>query len=154
MSYLHRGNGYQPTGNVNSEPDAMHGDGVDPEGYPAPAPAHELDPFGGDMFPEPGDVEYGAADIGPRQATPEDLVVLERLRKIVGTGPYVIVKLDGPVELLAGTTPVPVTIGWGNGVTEHLAPEVLGMGIQALVDRLRGQEATQELPVAGTTPTG
>lgn len=140
MSYLNRANGYQPTGHVNSEPDA----GI----YPAPAQVHPADPeeqaFGGDLFPEPGDAEYS----GPVQATPQDLVVLERLRKIVGTGPYVIVKLDGPVELLAGTTPVPVTIGWGNGVTEHLAPEILGMGIQALVDRMRSQEDTQDLTQA------
>jgi hypothetical protein len=70
----------------------------------------------------------------------------EKLRGALGWGPYVIVKLpeDGLRQLAEGQQ-VRVTVGGGQGVTQHLVGEVLELGVQTVRQTLGPEPAPEQL---------
>jgi hypothetical protein len=164
MGYLNRDNGYQPTGQVNSQPVRGEVDGQpvsDPGSYPAPEPAHVRD----GVTTVALDLARGQAETGRRaaearlrdtqrrlQGVTEELAKaqaeLARLELVLGFGPYVIVKL--PNGWFEGdqppvTQPVEVRVGFGGGVTRHLLQPVLSLGQQAVAEE-DARRASQRPP--------
>jgi hypothetical protein len=70
----------------------------------------------------------------------------ERLRAVIGWGPYVVVRLpQGGLRQLAEGQQVRVTVGGGQGVTQHLVGEVLELGVQTVRQTLGPEPAPEQL---------
>jgi len=65
---------------------------------------------------------------------------LDALRKIVGNGPHVVVKLSD-LSALTDSGAVEVRVGFGGGVTRHMLPTILGLGLQACEQEAPAPEA-------------
>jgi hypothetical protein len=112
----------------------------DPELYPEPEPAHPQDGVSTEALPHPRhsvryqdhlralEAEREAREQRDRRRAAEE--ELERARRIIGSGPFAVVKLSS-LNDLTDSGAVEVRVGFGGGVARHMLPAVLALGIQA-----------------------
>lgn len=124
--------------------------------FPAPEPAHPRDtPEASalELPPMQAVVPAGVHDLlaarfqqerTARRAAEEEL---ESARRLIGQGPFVIVKLSS-LNALTDEGQVGVTVACGGGVTSHMCGAVLSLGVQAVQQRTaRGEQGdTVRLP--------
>lgn len=121
--------------------------------FPAPEPAHRRDTPEASALEHDPRVPLGVHDLlaarfqqerTARRAAEEEL---ESARRLIGQGPFVIVKLSS-LNALTDEGQVGVTVACGGGVTSHMCGAVLSLGVQAVQQRTaRGEQGdTVRLP--------
>lgn len=116
--------------------------------YPDPEPAHPRDtPDRSALHPKDGPGHRLVDDLeqrlqvarAARRAAEEEL---EGARKLIGSGPFVIVKLQS-LNAITDSGEAEVRVAFGGGVTRHVLGSVLSLGMQAVQESLPPADPTR-----------